>query len=239
MTSAALGLFSNPPPSPILIVERNNSIMSQNLIMTRRLNLLPIICSLFFVHLTACKDAKEKELDAFQSNLKTYFLANLMDSTATIDTFRLIVIDTITQRQLLNEQYNVLSGQLDNLIEIYKLNTKSLSLDVDQIRLYRMIESEDLVDIQRKEAKNHMDKGNLMKAEMDTLTKILSGIETKEKSADTIRPIGFEAKCFYQIRNMDKSVKRDTSFILLNINKDIVKRKDFLQLPYVVDFDKF
>ena len=46
-------------------------------------------------------------------------------------------------------------------------------------------------------------------------------------------------KCLYQIRNKDKSIKRDTAYIILNLNKDIIIRKDFLNLPYVFDYDKF
>ena len=67
---------------------------------------------------------------------------------------------------------------------------------------------------------------------------IVKTIDSKTKNADTIKAIGYQAKCIYQVRFKDKSVKQDTTFIILNINKDIVKREEFLNLPYKVDLDK-
>ena len=74
---------------------------------------------------------------------------------------------------------------------------------------------------------------------IDSLSKVLNGIVEIEKISDSVNAIAFQAKCFYQLRNKDKSIKRDTAYIILNLNKDIVIRKDFLNLPYVIDYDKF
>lgn len=193
----------------------------------------------FVVSLFACKSGEEKEQRKLQDDMQLYFKANLMDSTSTFDSFRLVKIDTITQKMLLFEQSSVLGRQLDNLIKLYKLSNQDLSNSVDQMRLYRMLESRDLVEIEKKNFEKKKDKGQQIRYEIDTLMSITKNIDSSAKYADSITAIGFQAKCFYQLRRKDKSVERDTTFILLNMNKDIVKRSDFLKLPYEVDFDKF
>jgi hypothetical protein len=198
-----------------------------------------IVIALLVISLAACKSEKEKEKERLQSNCKTYFIENFKDSTSTLDTFKLVSIDTISESMLLFEQSSVLNNQLESLIDLYKLNTRTLSNSVDQMRLYGMLGSSELVAIEKKDALKATEKGKVIKFEIDTLMAIIKTIDDKSLTADTIKPIGFQAKCYYQIRLKDKSVKQDTTFILLNLNKDIIKRKDFLKLPYTIDFDKF
>lgn len=193
----------------------------------------------FVVLLFACKSEGEKEQRKLQDDMQSYFKANMMDSTSTLDSFCLVKIDTITQRMLLFEQSSVLGRQLDNLIELHKLSNQELSNSVDQMRLYRMIESKDLVEIEKKDFDKNKEKGQQIRFEIDTLMSITKNIDSSAQHSDSVKAIGFQAKCFYQLRRKDKSVERDTTFILLNINKDIVKRSDILKLPYEVDFDKF
>lgn len=192
-----------------------------------------------FVFLSGCKSEKQKEADTLESNLKVNFIANIQDTTISVDSFRLLKIDTITQSMLVLEQYEVLSKDLEELIGLYKNSTQLLSSKVDQLKLYSMLDSKTLVEIQQSEVKSQGNKGNLIKKEIDTLSKIIDVIVGNMKTADTIKAIGFQAKSFYQIRKKDKSVIRDTSFIILNIHRDIVNRKDFLSIPYNVDFNKF
>jgi len=137
------------------------------------------------------------------------------------------------------EQSSVLGNQLDNLIGLYKLSNEELSNSVDKMRLYRMINSRDLIEIEKNDFDKKREKGQQIRKEIDTLMSITKAIDSSLKNADTTKAIGFQAKCFYQLRRKDKSVERDTAFILLNLNKDIVKRSDFLKLPYNVDFSKF
>ncbi|MEP7229935.1 MAG: hypothetical protein ABI691_06760 [Ginsengibacter sp.] len=200
----------------------------------KRFYMLILVTSLF-----ACKSEREKEHQNLQNDMQSYFKANMMDSTSTLDSFRLVKIDTINQRMLFYEQSSVLGKHLDNLIELYKLSNEELSNSVDKMRLYRMIESRDLVEIEKKDFDKQKEKGQQIHYEIDTLMSITKAIDSSAKNADTTKPVGFQAKCFYQLRRKDKSVERDTTFILLNINKDIIKRSDFLKLPYNVDFDKF
>lgn len=190
------------------------------------------------IYFISCKNETEAQNKKLQNDLQTYFKASLMDSTSTLDTFRLIQIDTITQRMLLLEQSSVLRNQLDYLIDFYKLSNQDLSLSVDQMQLYSMLGSRDLVKIEKNNFDKKNEKGKQIRDEIDTLMSITKVIDSSAIKADTTKPVGFQAKCFYQLRRTNKSVERDTTFILLNLHGDIVNRSDFLKLPYNIDFDK-
>lgn len=187
----------------------------------------------------SCKSQQEKEEETLTGDLRVFFKSNISDTTSTIDSFRLIKIDTITQFDVLREQSNILSNNLEELLGLYKLNTLTLSNDVSQLKLYGMLGSATLVDVQRESVNKTAEKGKAIKAEIDTLQKVTENIQLQISKADTIKPIGFEAQCFYQLRLKDKSVKRDTTYIQLNQNRDIIKRTDLVSTPYEVDFSKF
>lgn len=191
------------------------------------------------IALLSCKSKQQIESEKLESNLKTFYIENFKDSSSTLDSFRLITIDTITQKMLLAEQSSVLTNQLGTLLDFYELNTKSLSNSVDQMRLYRLIESNELLTIAKNEAFEKSKKLHDIKMEIDSMQKIIQNIEDNIVTSDTINAIGFQAKCFYQIRRKDKSVKQDTTYIILNLNKDVQTKKDFLKLPYIIDFNKF
>lgn len=189
-------------------------------------------------YLFSCNSKNTSPSLKLRDDLRTYFAANMIDSTQKLDSFQVLSIDTITKKMHLLEQSEVLGEQLHNLVDLYKLYTQKMSSSVDQMKLYRMLESQALVDIEKNDFDKDAKKSKDIKIEIDTLIEIIKSIDSLTFLADTIQPIGFQAKCFYQIRHLDKSVDRDTTFILLNKNKDIIKRKDFLALPYTVDYDK-
>ena len=43
------------------------------------------------------------------------------------------------------------------------------------------------------------------------------------KTMDSTKAIGYEAKCLYQLMFKDRSIKRDTTYIILNTNNNIIK----------------
>jgi hypothetical protein len=196
--------------------------------------------SLFLIlTIFSCKSQKEKEQEKLTKNLKVYFKNNFTDTTTIIDSFLLVKLDTLTQVHRLRQQIVTISNDFENLLDLYKLNTSKLSLQVSQLKLYGMLESQTLIDIQKDDVNKTAEKGKAIKTELDTLQKISENIQSQISTADTIKLIGFEARCFYQLKLKDNSVKRDTAYILLNQNKDIITRKDFLNLPYSISFSKF
>lgn len=187
----------------------------------------------------SCKNSKDNQQEKLIGNLKTYFRANFMDSTENLDSLRILKIDSLNKIQILGEQNTVLGNSFDHLMELYKLNLKSMTNDAEEIALLRNMGDQTLLDIQYKDLDNDKEQGKLMKIQLDTLIKIMNDIGEKMKKVDTTKKVGFQLKCFYQIRQKDKSVKRDTVYLFLNENKDIISREDLIKVPYTVDFDKF
>ena len=96
-----------------------------------------------------------------------------------------------------------------------------------------------MVDIEINEFKKIIENTKLESRELDSISLITQKLLDAAVYSDSIKPIAFQAKCLYQIKNLDKSIKRDTAYIFLNLNKDIIKKADFLSLPYILDYDKF
>ena len=119
----------------------------------------------------SCKSKEEKQKEQLQDNLKTYFNINLKDSTAVLDSFKLVKVDTITQKMLLFEQVSVLNNQLDYLLDIYKLTNQKMSNSIDQMRLYGMLNSKTFVDIEKNDFDKVSEKSKEIKAELDTVSR--------------------------------------------------------------------
>jgi hypothetical protein len=202
----------------------------------KRLSLFCLIVVLFAV---SCSNKNDIQNEKLRKDLSTFFLSNLNDSSVLLDSFFLLKIDTVTEKQKLNEQYSIIHNQQLYILDLLKYKTSEMSIMSDKVRLYSMIGSRDLVKMEKDKFEKNNEKFNLISKEFDSLSKVLKGIVEIEKTSDSIKPVAFQAKCLYQIRNKDKSIKRDTVYIILNLNKDIVIRKDFLNLPYVFDYDKF
>lgn len=204
-------------------------------------NIIRLSIALLFISFSiiSCSNKNDIQNEKLRKDLSTFFLSNLNDSSVLLDSFSLIKIDTITEYMKLSEQFSVLNNQQQFLLELLKNKTDELSLISNKIQLYRMIGSRDLVNIEMQKVEENQEKFKLLRNEVDSLRKVLISVIDTQKKADTVKPIALQAKCLYQIRNKDKSIKRDTVYIILNLNKDIVNRKDFLSLPYVLDYDKF
>ncbi|MBA3283884.1 MAG: hypothetical protein H0U27_02330 [Nitrosopumilus sp.] len=198
--------------------------------------LLTFVIILVFVN---CADNVKLENKKLENDLKSYFNANLEDTTSIVDSFYVVSIDTITPRMILYEQSSVLYADMERLIEYYELTGEVVSSKIDQVRLYKMLGSQSLVDIGKEDIDNEHKKFKLIGDDLDSLQSIINSIEEKLKNADSITTAGYQAKCFYQIRRKDKSVKQDTTFIILNKNKDIVARDEFVNVPFKLDFDKY
>jgi hypothetical protein len=183
---------------------------------------MKVALGLFFLFMTliSCKSQKDIENERLADNLKEYFKNNLPDSSAIIDSFLLLKIDTLTQFNKLREQVTYLNNDTEQLLEFFKLNNSKLSIQVSQLKLYEMLESSTLVSIQKEDVNKTIKKGKEISAELDTIQKISKNILSQIATADTIKAIGFQAKCLYQLRIKDRSVKRDTAYFVLNQNKD-------------------
>lgn len=201
-------------------------------------NMIGAMLCIIFISLS-CQSESEKKSIKLNNDLKSFFTENYIDSSMSVDSFRLIRIDTISKHQLLYEQTNKLLDDYELLTSYLEINRQKISLSVSQMKMYKLIGSNELFEIEKKDYDEILKKTNIIVKESDTLKTMIDALIDSTKNADTVKPINYLAACFFQIRNKDKSVKRDTAYIYLNKNQDIIKRADFLNMPYKVDFEKF
>lgn len=189
--------------------------------------------------LLSCKNEKKAVSTVKENELQTYVTETIkkIDSTISLDTFRYVYLDTITEKEKLSEivgsitdEMKVLNERTGNELELMKTNAKLVRLaDGLSSTLFDTYKS-DLND-----NKKEIDKNTVLFQKLQLAS---DSIITLAKSADSIKPVAYYAACFYQIRHKDQSVKRDTFFVLLNNNLNIVKRSDFFNFkPYVKDYE--
>lgn len=198
-----------------------------------------ILVITLFIFIISCSSNRNNQDENLRKDLSVFFTTNLNDSSVTLDSFLLIKIDTISEKQKLNEQASTLLDNQDYILKLLENDKNQLSIISEKIKLYRLLESKSLVDIEINDFKKIIENTKIESKELDSISVITKKLLDAAIYADSIKPIAFQAKCLYQIKNLDKSIKRDTVYIFLNLNKDIIKKVDFLSLPYVFDYDKF
>jgi hypothetical protein len=200
---------------------------------------LQIILAILFITFTvSCSNQKDIHNESLRKDLSIFFMATLNDSTVKLDSFLLLKIDTITEKQRLIQQMLALINNNQYLLELLKNDYSQLSIIAKKIKLYGLLESEILIDSEREDYNKKLENSKLLNKEMDSISNIITKIQKDISYSDSIIPIAFQAKCLYQIKTLDKSISRDTTYILLNLNKDIIKSEDFLKLPYKLDYNR-
>ncbi len=194
------------------------------------------LLTIFF--LTSCKSKEERAAEKLREDLKTYFVINIQDSTATLDSFKVVKVDTITQQMLLLKQNSLLQNELQYLMSLYRTQIDYLNACINTEKASAFLENAVLNEMYAQDTKKAGEKADLIHAELEAILAVTDKIIHKAAVADSIKPIGFEAICAFQIRLLDKSVKQDTAYIILNTNKDIVNEEDFMKIPYKVNYDK-
>ena len=197
-----------------------------------------ILAILFIICTVSCSNQKDIHNESLRKDLSIFFMATLNDSTVKLDSFLLLKIDTITEKQRLIQQMLVLINNNQYLLELLKNDYSQLSIIAKKIKLYGLLESEILIDSEREDYSKKLENSKLLNKEMDSISNIITKIQKEISYSDSIIPIAFQAKCLYQIKALDKSISRDTTYILLNLNKDIIKSEDFLKLPYKLDYNR-
>ena len=179
----------------------------------------------------ACKDSKNKAPKEDKiASLKMHFEESLkmVDSTFKLDSFKVIHIDTLTQSDKLNMLNQAVEDSLkettlrmEALMEFYKSNIKLASM----VRK----PSKSPVNFYKTEAEKIKKNYDLCDSAVKFLTLQSQNYDSLLKMADTLKPIGYEAICLYEVKRKDQSVIKDTTYMLMNLDKNIVRREDFLK----------
>ena len=152
------------------------------------------------------------------------------DPANKLDSFKLIRIDSLTQRDKFNFLNEALTDSLKRVklrmevySELYKANLKLANLSK------RRSNSQD--SVYKAEAEENKKEFEKFEDETKHLESQLLHYDSLLKICDTVKAIGYEAICLYQLRRKDRSVLNDTGYVLMKLNKDIVRREDFIRLP--------
>ncbi len=172
---------------------------------------------------------KKRELSLTKENELKIFVTESFkkfDSSIVVDTFRLIRLDTIS---LFNKYSGIMGGLLDEMESINLRSENYISQMKSNVQIANL--SQGLSPVLFENAKTDFEENKKKINENIKEVKILSGISDSlsklSKKADTVKPVAYYAVCLYQIRNTDQSIKKDTFFVLLNTEKNIINKDDF------------
>jgi len=173
------------------------------------------------------KATRDDKLAELRVHLDERFKA--IDPANKLDSFQLIRIDTLSQRdkysflnEVLTDSLNRIKLRMELYAELYNANVKLANLSkrssTPQYTSYKAEAEENKKELEKSEEESrHLELQSLY---YDSLLKI----------SDTAKPIGYKAVCLYQLRRRDRSVLKDTGYIFMNPNKDIIRREDFIRL---------
>lgn len=178
------------------------------------------------VFVASCNQSPSQKVN--EAALKTYFTEQIkkVDSTMKLESLTFIKLDTTT---LKNQYINLWNGMYDKsdeydyeinrLIEKIKSNRKLQSLSSDlSYTLWKNYKDD--ADDDTKEAREYLSKDSLIKVDM-------AKIDTLLKSADSIKPVSYTAKCLYTIRKKDQSISKDTTLIRLDLDFNILDNTEY------------
>ena len=188
-------------------------------------------CALIFVACSSTSDHNVTKEDKL-TELRIHYEESLkaIDPANKLDSFQLIRIDTLTSRDKYSFLHEAITDSLTRVklrmelyAELYNANLKLANLSKrssnPEYNLYKAEAEENKKELEKsgEESKNL----ELQSLHYDSLLKI----------DDTKNPIGYKAVCFYRLRRKDRSVFNDTAYILMNLEKNIVRREDFIRIP--------
>jgi len=192
-----------------------------------------IIC-LFTFAIVACgckeplKTPPDDKLAEFRMHLEERLKA--IDPFNKVDSVKLISIDTLTE----HDKYSLLKETLTDSLERVKLRMEVVAeLYNANLRLMNLSKRRSANDYESYKAEAEENK-----SEVEAVDSVSKQLESKVLYYDSLlsitetkTPIGYKAVCLYQLRRKDRSVSKDTANILMNLDKNIVRKEDFIKLP--------
>lgn len=192
------------------------------------MNFMRLVLSFFIFafFIVTCNQSSSKKVN--ENNLKTYLLSELKkyDSTYILQTFTFIKLDTIT---LQDQYYQFINGMLDKVEENH-IEIKRLFEEVKSNKQMQRLSSDlssNLYNNFKDNAEDYLKKANELISKDTILLKDIDILGKIKLTTDSIKPISYEAKCFYIIKKQDQSIQKDTAFIILDLDYNILDRKEY------------
>ena len=183
----------------------------------------------------SCNNKSVKLSEVKVNELRTHFVELLKDydSTAKLDSFRFIRLDTITPKIIYNVLFNSITKKheydmkiLKSDLDIYKSQVQMLRISAGLSKsLFQTYKEE--TDDQNKKIQTRLHNDSLLELDMKNINDLMA-------KADSQTLKYYQAVVLYQYKRKDMSVKKDTGYVYLNLDKNIIRVEDFNKLTEAI-----
>lgn len=162
------------------------------------------------------------------SEAKTYFSSKVkeFDSTTVIDSFKYVRLDTLVEKS----KYRFVTGDLVDQMEANTQESKDLLEKYKySIRMASLTSglSNSLFSNYKGEADDIRGKMDELREKTMHLSALYDSAVARRSRADSTKPVGYFGVFAYQLRQKNNAVTKDTAYVVFNLDKNIVERKDF------------
>lgn len=185
--------------------------------------------TLFIIILYSIISCKNNKIvnDNLNKKLFVFFKENInkADSTLHLDSVIVLKLDSVRQSDILYKR-------IINIYDITDENSKNIKTLISEAHTDLQLVSLS-AGLDRKLYDNYLDEAKQKKEQWTELMHTDSLLFRKadslteiEKKSDTTKLLFWQVKCLIQYQRKDLSIKRDTGYAFLNLNKDIVRKED-------------
>ncbi len=186
-------------------------------------NYLRFFLPLFFI---ACNGSNSSLPDTTEAELKNHFVNQykMIDPSSRVDSFAVLEIDTITQQSRYASLAFDFMGEWQKQNQLMELENSLLQ---KRIGLMQLTKDQPEAEANKEEARQSLDTISAIESRIEEAQKKMNYYDSLSKTADALKPIGYEAICIYRIQKKDWTDQIDTAFIVMDRNKKIVTREEF------------
>lgn len=178
----------------------------------------------FLLFLSSCTNENKPLADGKEAELKDHFLNEykMIDASSRVDSFAVLRIDTVTEQTKFASVAFDLMGEWQKQNELLDIENQLLQKRIGLMQLTRG-QPENAAN--EAEARQSLDTINAIKNRIEAAKQKMNYYDSLSKTADSKRPIGYEAICIYRVQKKDWTDETDTAYILMDKNKNIVSRE--------------
>ena len=185
-------------------------------------NFLFLFYSFFFF--SSCNSENQPLTKGKEAELKDHFINQfkMIDATSRVDSFAVLRIDTLTEQTRFASVAFDLMGEWQKQNELLEIENLLLQ---KRIALMQLTKGQPENAANEAEARQSLDTINAIKNRIEAAKIKMNYYDSLSKTADSEKPIGYEAICIYRVQKKDWTQQVDTAYITMDKNKNIVSRE--------------
>ena len=178
----------------------------------------------FLLFFSSCSNESKPLVEGKEAELKNHFLNEykMIDASSRVDSFAVLRIDTITDQTRYASLAFDLMGEWQKQNELLEIENQLLQ---KRIGLMQLTKGQPEGAANEAEARQSLDTITAIKSRIETVKNKMNYYDSLSKTADSKKPIGYEAICIYRIQKKDWTDQTDTAYILMDKNRNIVPRE--------------